>query len=274
MQIQHALARTRPDADSALRASLRSSLRLTRVSMFLAETVTRHVLDGISQSPHECARELAWLGENLSALSGVRPHVTGPIPQEPCVIVANHISYLDPLVLASLAPCIPIAKSELRDWPVLGDTARRSNVLFVRRECALSGARVLREAHRALDRGVSVLVFPEGTTTHGRRVLPFKRGAFGLAQLASVPIVPVALQYSDEDAGWVGDDTFLPHFVRTLSRPFTPVNVRFLNAIESERDATAAELAEQARCDIARALVDVPRSTPLRPITRPQLAFA
>ncbi len=258
---------------ASLRASLRSSLRLTRVSMFMAETLTRHAIDGISNCAFESARELAWLGENLAALSGVRPHVQGRLPAGPCVIVANHVSYLDPLVLASLVPCLPIAKAELRDWPVLGETARRSNVLFVRRDCALSGARVLREARRALDRGVSVLVFPEGTTTTGHKVLPFKRGALGLAQLAGVPIAPVALRYAQPEAAWIGEEVFLPHFARTLARPFTPVTVSFLPAIECH-DRSAAELAEEARSMIASALHGSLHAQRSRLAARPQLAFA
>jgi len=229
-------------------------MRLTRVSMFLAETMTRHVIDGLSSTAAESARELGWMAENLAALSGVRPRVMGEVPSEPCVIVANHISYLDPLVIASLVPCVPIAKAELRDWPVLGETARRSNVLFVRRECALSGARVLREARRALDRGVSVLVFPEGTTTRGHSVLPFRRGAMGLAQWAQVPIVPVTIAYPSPEAPWVGDDTFLPHFMRTLARPLTSVEVQFLAPIHTTEGHTPDELAERARREIACAL--------------------
>ncbi len=278
MQIQPIMPgmRTAVDASSSsgLRSSLRSSLRLTRVSMFMAETMARHVIDGLSNSALESARELAWIAENLAALSGVRPHVIGQLPKEPSVIVANHVSYLDPLVLASLLPCVPIAKAELRDWPVLGETARRSNVLFVRRECALSGARVLREARRALDGGVSVLVFPEGTTTTGHKVLPFKRGALGLAQLASVPIIPVALSYAQPEAAWIGDDTFLPHFVRTLARPFTPVTVRFLPALEASDGRSAAELADQARMTITRALQHAQRAGRMRPPAHAQLAFA
>ncbi len=250
MQNQTSDSPIRLDASTAVR----SSLRVTRVGMFLAETMTRHVIDGLNSTAAESARELGWMAENLAALSGVRPHVTGEVPREPCVIVANHISYLDPLVIASLVPCVPVAKAELRDWPVLGETARRSNVLFVRRECALSGARVLREARRALDRGVSVLIFPEGTTTRGHHVLPFRRGAMGLAQWAKVPIVPVAISYPSPEAPWVDDDTFLPHFMRTLARPLTSVEVQFLASIHATDNETPDAMAERVRHEIARTL--------------------
>jgi len=260
--------------ENSLRASVRSSLRLARVSMFLAETFTRHAIDGVSSCALESARELRWIAENLVALSGVRPQVIGELPTGPCVIVANHVSYLDPVIVAGLVPCVPIAKAELHDWPVIGDAARRSKVLFVRRECGLSGARVLREAKRALDSGLPVLVFPEGTTTRGRSVLPFRRGALGLAKRMGVPIVPVAVSYRHTDAAWVGDDTFLPHFVRTLARPFTPATLRFLPAIDPREDLSPSELAELARAAISAALPPFTRSLHDQPTWHAQHAVA
>lgn len=256
---QLVLQQSRPGAlfateEGSVRASVRSSLRFARVSVFIAETLARHVVDGVSESATESARELRWIAENLVALSGVRPHVVGELPRSPSVMVANHISYLDPLLLAGLVPCVPIAKAELSGWPVLGEAARRSKVLFVRRDCGSSGARVLREAMRALEQGISILVFPEGTTTRGREVLPFRRGAFGLAQMLGVPVVPIAVSYADPEAAWVGDDTFLPHFVRTLARPFTSASVRILPALEPDDCLSASELAELARSSIASAL--------------------
>ena len=131
---------------------------------------------------------------------------------------------------------------------------RRLGVLYVDREDAVSGARVLREAMRSLSRGVSVLVFPEGTTTRGDQVLPFKRGSFGAAALAGVPIVPVALRYESANAAWVGDDLFLPHYVRTMSKPYTRVSVEFLPPLSYARATSVSDLAAQARGAIASAL--------------------
>jgi 1-acyl-sn-glycerol-3-phosphate acyltransferase len=225
--------------------AVRSSVRLTRIGMFTAETLARLLLDGAGTSLLERARELSWVAENLVALTGVRPRVQGEVPAQPCVLVANHISYLDPTVLASLVRCAPIAKSEVMHWPFMGEIARRVGVLFVKRGCPHSGARVLREGLRALAQGVSILVFPEGTTTNGDGVLPFQRGAFGLAKLAGVPIVPVAVQYEQRDAAWVGSEGFLPHLARTVSRAVTPMTVRFLAPIDSEL-ASVSQLRDEA----------------------------
>lgn len=253
------LAPPRPLPWLAPDGAVRSSVRLTRIGMFTAETLARLLLDGAGTSLTDRARELSWVAENLVALTGVRPRIHGEVPAGPCVLVANHISYLDPTVIASHVRCAPIAKSEVMQWPFMGEIARRVGVLFVRRGCPHSGARVLREGLRALAQGVSILVFPEGTTTVGDGVLPFQRGAFGMAKLAGVPIVPVVVQYEERAAAWVGREGFLPHLARTVARAVTPMTVRFLPPLDSEL-ASANELCAEAHAQI-EAHLHVPATT-------------
>jgi 1-acyl-sn-glycerol-3-phosphate acyltransferase len=180
--------------------------------------------------------------------------VAGATPQGPALLVANHMSYLDPLVIAGLLRCAPIAKHEVAGWPVIGSAARALGVLFVRRDDPWSGARVLRESLRAFEAGVSVLCFPEGTTTAGTEPLPFHRGTFGAARLAGVPIVPIALRYRDRASCWTGDDEFLPHYLRTTARERTAIGVRIGAPIEASASRTAGELAACAHERIARLL--------------------
>lgn len=208
----------------------------------------------------ERARELAWVAENACALHGVRTRLIGRAPEGPAVFVANHVSYFDPLIIASYAPCAVIAKHEVAAWPCIGVLAASFPVLFVRRQDALSGARVLRACMRLLEEGVSVLVFPEGTTTRGDAVLPFRRGVFGAAVRAGVTVVPVALRYDSSHAAWVGDDSFVPHYLRTLAQPCTAASVEFLEPIAASRVADARAMADSAHSAIARAL----RVRPLR----------
>src|SRR6185436_14021215 len=101
--------------------------------------------------------------------------------------VANHLSYLDPIVIGAQIPVAPIAKGEVASWPLIGSVASSLNGIFVDRSSVMSRARALRRAHALLRAGVSILNFPEGTTTDGSRLLPFHRGIFGLAQIARVP---------------------------------------------------------------------------------------
>lgn len=233
----------------------RTGSRAAKVGAFALETWSRMLVDGAFGSASERARELSWVAENMSALHGLRTIVRGVVPRGPCVLVANHINYFDPVVIASQLPLTAVAKREVAHWPLVGEFCKRLGVLFVDRDDPQSGARVLRGALRALEQDVSVLVFPEGTTTRGDRVLPFKRGIFGAAQRASLPIVPVALRYEREDAAWVGDDTFLPHYVRTMAQPCTRVSIEFLPPLSFADNSTADMLAESARRAIARVVL-------------------
>jgi lyso-ornithine lipid O-acyltransferase len=169
--------------------------------------------------------------------------VTGRFPDGPCVIVANHLSYLDPLLIGSQTPFIAIAKGEIAGWPLIGPAAAALGVLFVDRADPQSGARVLRGALRALAAGVSVLNFPEGTTSDGRTLLPFKRGIFGAARLAGAPIVPVAVALESRSLAWVGSDTFLPHYLRTAARPSTLARLTIGAPIWPRRQDSAVALA-------------------------------
>jgi len=263
------LATTRPLPWLAPDSAVRSSVRLTRIGMFTAETLARLLLDGAGTSLEQRARELSWVAENLAALTGARPRIQGDVPAGPCVLVSNHISYLDPVVIASHVRCAPIAKSEVMHWPAMGEIARRVGVLFVKRGCAHSGARVLREGLRALAQGVSILIFPEGTTTIGDGVLPFQRGAFGLAKLAGVPVVPVAVHYEERDAAWIGGEGFLPHLARTVARPTTTMTARFLPPLDTER-ASVSELCAEAHAQIEAQLASSTGDHPLHvyPYTR------
>jgi len=137
------------------------------------------------------------------------------------------VSYLDPLVVSSVAPCISIAKDETESWPLIGRGLRSLGVLFVRRGDAYSGARALRRARRALGQGAIVLNFPEGTTSDGRTVGPFRRGIFGLARLAGVPIVPLHVAYDHPGVPWYGGQTLAPHYLRLARVPRVEARVRF-----------------------------------------------
>lgn len=245
---------------SALSTPLRAGTRAAKVGAFALESWSRLRLHGPHGSRLQRAQELSWLAENLCALHGVRAVVRGTPPRVPCVLVANHLSYFDPVVLAAEMPLLAIAKRDVAGWPLVGETVRRLGVSFVDRGDVYSGARVLREAARALEEGVSMLVFPEGTTTRGEQVLPFKRGIFGLAQRLGVMIVPVALRYDREDAAWVGDETFLPHYVRGMAHVCTRVSVEYLPPLPRNRGQSANGLAELARRAVARALAPAERT--------------
>lgn len=178
---------------------------------------------------------------------GIAVEVDGGLPMGPVLLACNHVSWLDPLVVAAATPCAPISKLDVRGWPVVGPLAGQLGVIFHARGETASGLRVLREAEVALSTGVPVLNFPEGTTTDGRGVSRFHKGLFGLAARLGVPVVPVALRYQPADLAWIGDDTFFPHYFRLAARPASSVRLRFGAPVAARPGADAAALAATVR---------------------------
>ncbi len=202
----------------------------------------------------ERARMLRDVSRRILELHGVEVEASGPLPLGPAVLASNHVSWLDPLVVASLLPCAPVAKLDVARWPVVGTIARELGVVFVSRGDARSGARALGTAAAALARGVSVLNFPEGTTTDGRAVLPFRPGIFGLATRLAVPVVPVAIRYDPPSLAWVGDATFLPHYLTLAARRRTRAIVRLSAPEIPAAGSRSADLARASHAAISRLL--------------------
>jgi 1-acyl-sn-glycerol-3-phosphate acyltransferase len=190
------------------------------------------------------------LGDGCRAVlahHGIEAHVDGLPPIGPALLACNHVSWLDPIVVAAFAPCAPIAKLDLRGWPLVGALAGRVGVIFYERGNRSSGREVLREAERALSDGVSLLNFPEGTTTEGAGVAPFQKGLFGLALRLGVPVVPVAIRYQPADLAWTGDATFVPHYLRLAARRRSSVRLRFGEPVRAGQHPTAVDLAAAVR---------------------------
>lgn len=143
--------------------------------------------------------------------------VTAPLPAGAPLWVANHLSWLDPIVLLALRPAGVLAKAEVAEYPLIGWGARRAGLRFVRREDALSRAAALVAAAQALRRGEDFLVFPEGTTTRGRDLAPLQTGSLQLAWRMGLPVLPLRLSSPDAHYPWTGSESLVPH-LQTLAR--------------------------------------------------------
>ncbi len=219
----------------------------------LAEAVRTAAARGLTEEERFGHRALASyrLAGRLATLNGLRIRLSGELPTRPSVLVANHLGYWDPVLLGSLLPLAAIAKVELARWPVIGWCGQALGTLYVRRGNAHHSARVLREALRRLVAGVHVLNFPEGTTTDGSRLLPFRRGIFGIAARAGVPVVPVALRLSPRDAAWTGGEAFFPHYRRHWGRGgHLDASIRFGWPLHPADFATAQACAAEARARV------------------------
>jgi 1-acyl-sn-glycerol-3-phosphate acyltransferase len=223
------------------------AVRLAPIAAWLCRLPVREVT-----SPVITARRQHVAARAMCDLHRIEVQAAGRRPLGPALFVANHLGYFDPMVIGSLATCISVAKQELCSWPLVGRRLRELGVVFVDRGDPWSGARALRAMLRAFRIGTSVLNFPEGTTTDGRSVLPFRCGAFGAARIAGVPIVPVRIDYEDARIAWTGDATFLPHYLAVLSRGGVRAQVTFGSAIAPRADLGARDLADAAKAAIER----------------------
>jgi len=239
--------------DPTSRRVARAGARLAGLGLTTLETAGR-VRALPSAASQEGARERALVlrdaARRVLDLHGIEVESQGPLPLGPVILAANHVSWLDPLVVASLLPCAPVSKLDVASWPVIGTIARELGVVFVCRSDPASGARALVTAAGTLAHGVSVLNFPEGTTTDGADVLPFRPGMFGVAVRARVPVVPVALAYDPPSLAWVGDATFLPHYLTLATRRAARAIVRLGTPLVPAPGARARELAQAIRSQV------------------------
>ncbi|MCC6213951.1 MAG: 1-acyl-sn-glycerol-3-phosphate acyltransferase [Polyangiaceae bacterium] len=244
------------DESSPVSAALRAGRRIAGLSRQLGEVM---LLEAPALPPGDDGRRgrgalLARHAARACVEHGIRVDARGPTPPAGCVLVANHLSYVDPLLLAGVAPCVAIAKGEISSWPVLGRVLGALGLLFVRRGDAASGAVVLRGAIRALRAGVGVVNFPEGTTTAGDRLLPFRRGIFGAARIVGAPVVAASVRFDDPELCWVGGATFGPHYLRTVRRLESRVTVSFSPPLDARAfrsaDALATHVREHLACEL------------------------
>jgi 1-acyl-sn-glycerol-3-phosphate acyltransferase len=229
----------------------RAALRIARFLGIACEAVGTARLARDQRIPAR-ARRLHDACAGIATTHGLALSLRGALPDGPFVMVANHASYLDAIAIAAVLPCAPIAKSEVAAWPVIGGAAAGLGAIFVERRAMSGRVRALRRALTVLRAGVPVLNFPEGTTTDGTRLLPFHRGIFGVARIAGVPIIPVAIRCARALA-WHGNAPFLPHYLRTT---MIDPELELVIGKPMIADRSADELALIAHHRIAHALRD------------------
>jgi 1-acyl-sn-glycerol-3-phosphate acyltransferase len=183
--------------------------------------------------------------------------VDGRLPLDGAV-VSNHLSYLDILMYSSVRPFVMVAKTEVRGWPLFGWITSRAGTVYVERGGGpKTYPRVNAAMAEAYRRGLPVLFFPEGTTTDGAEVLPFRRGLFHSVLNEGVALRTAALRYRlescwtnegatvGEDVCWWGEMGFVPHILRLLGLKGLSVTVQFGD--EVLRRADRFVLSETAR---------------------------
>ena len=192
-----------------------------------------------------------WCRGSLAALD-VQVTVEGIAPTSG-LLASNHLSYLDILVYSSVLPCAFVSKAEVRGWLFFGQFAEYGATIFVQREDRAALAHANQQVVEYLKNGVAVVLFPEGTTTDGARVLRFHSSMLQPAIEAAAAVTPCAISYEvsggDEgDVAWWGDLTLGPHAWNLLGKQSIRVKVVFGNAIGAVEDRK--KLSDMARVGV------------------------
>jgi 1-acyl-sn-glycerol-3-phosphate acyltransferase len=232
--------------------------------------VSLHVFQGIATTafvfpmiglPRRQALIRSW-SEHLLRIMHIEARVRGlPIDGLPgnMLIVANHVSWLDIFVLNTIQPARFIAKAELKRWPLVGLMIAGCGTLFIERERRRDAHRVNDQARDVLAAGDTIAIFPEGTTTDGRTLLPFHGSLLQPVIDAQGHLQPIAIRYLHRDGAYndapayVGDTTFMGSFWRVLGERAMVVEMTLTPALEA-RARHRRELSREAEQAIRAAL--------------------
>lgn len=211
----------------------------------------------------------------LCALLGVRIRTIGRRSgDDPLLIVSNHVSWLDICVITALTPVVFVAKSEVARWPVFGWLARLQRTIFIERERRQKTGAATQEIAGRLLGGDAVVLFAEGTSSDGLRILPFRSALIGAVHHAlgdsthhtAITVQPLSLAYVRfgglpvgralrERVAWYGDADLIPHFIGILAAGAVDVTVTWGDAVSYDIAADRKQIARNAELSVRRMTV-------------------
>jgi 1-acyl-sn-glycerol-3-phosphate acyltransferase len=221
----------------------------------------------------------------LCALIGVRIREVGRRSDaNPVLILSNHVSWLDICVITALAPVVFIAKSEVAQWPVFGWLARLQRTIFINRQARQRTGAATREIAGRLLGGDAVVLFAEGTSSDGIRVLPFRSSLVGAVRHVlgdttrhdRVTVQPMSVAYVRlggvpigrslrERIAWYGDADLIPHLLQVLSTGAIDVTVSWGEAVAYDVTADRKAIARDAERSVRRMTAAALRAAPMEP---------
>lgn len=174
--------------------------------------------------PQECALVAREWSRQMLDIMGVELVVRGHPPVHgPVLLVANHISWLDIVVMEAAQPARFVSKADVKAWPLLGTLVTGVGTLYIERENRRDAMRVVHQMVESLRAGDVLAVFPEGTTGDGQTLLPFHANLLQAAISANAPVLPVGVTFVDSHTGqrsdaplFIGDTTMLQSIWSTL----------------------------------------------------------
>jgi 1-acyl-sn-glycerol-3-phosphate acyltransferase len=213
--------------------SFRAIRRAVALAWSLANCIVSYWLLRL-RGPVTLERRALWVQQScrgILANLGVRYCVDGTPPNSG-LVVANHLSYLDILIISAAMPCFFVAKMEIGGWPFFGKAARTGGTIFLDRSSLASAMTVADQMTERLKLPIPVLLFPEGTSTDGQ-MLRFHSRLIDPATTAGTQITPAAIRYVFDDGTperelcWYGDEQFVPHLMKVMRVAGFSARVRF-----------------------------------------------
>lgn len=212
----------------------------------------------------------SW-ARSLTKILNVNISVRGTRGEPPYFLASNHLSYLDILVFFSSVDGFFVAKSEVASWPILGFLARSTGTIFIDRSKKSDLRRVTPLIEKVLASGSSIFVFPEGTSTRGTEVLPFKPSMFEAAIRSKMPVYAASISYSTPKTGppahlavcWWGDMTFMDHCYRLIGLKSVEATLTFASSPIFAEDRKL--LAQRAHQEVESIFIPVEQPLDAKP---------
>jgi 1-acyl-sn-glycerol-3-phosphate acyltransferase len=197
-------------------------------------------------------RIITGWARSLLRILDVELKTKGIVPSPPFFAVANHLSYLDIVCFSALVDCVFVARSDVEWWPVFGPLAKAADTIFINRSQHHDIPRAIEEIEKRLNEGYGIVLFPEGTSSKGEGVLPFRASLLEPAASLDLPVHPAVISYatpSDEKPAflsicWWGEMPFVGHFLEMLSLEKSEASIEFLTPAlsDSNRKVLARKL--------------------------------
>ena len=178
--------------------------------------------------------------KGVAKIVNLRVMISGEIPStEGCLIVSNHLSYVDIIAHGSVLAVRYSPKTDIAKWPLLGWYLGLSRPIWIDRRSRQASKKALSDFAETMKNGIHLIVYPEGTSTDGKSgILPFKSTSFEAAIEGGAPVLPVITRYKESrgmpEVCWYGDMTLLPHVWQVLGAPRIDVELRFLSPVLPE----------------------------------------
>lgn len=231
-------------------------VRVLLIALGLAIIIIPHLISRLFMPASPFARLfLRW----AAWCAGARIKVEGQPTRSNVLYIANHVSWLDILVLSGQTGCAFIAKADMAPWPVLGWLATQNNSVYVERDNRRGVLQQAGDVQRALLSGQPLCLFPEGTTANGVELLPFRSSLIAAVMPApdAIQIQPVAIDYGAvaADIAWTADESVGTNALRVMTRNKRfPVRISFLEPLDHADFADRKAVAAHSRAEIAAAL--------------------